>query len=422
MKILFATEYYHPFTPGGTAFSLELLGRALVERGHEVMVVTPNYGAASREERDGVRVVRFPFWRGLPPGPSLAPARDLVNPLFHLLMARAVMAAGRRSGADVVHAQEKHALVGAFAAARWLRRPVFLSLRDYGLICPITTCLLSQARIPGDCGSVKLQRECAPFYLDRYIRGGRWRRLAVRASLAALYADARVKGAIVRRVDGVIGVSRSIVGIYGDSGRLPAARAHAVHNLPPPSPSPERGSLSDFGLAGRRLVLYVGKLSLGKGFPLFVQAAAALAPRFPDVSFAAAGDGDVTPATAAPVRLLGAVPHPAMPALYDLADMVVQPAIWPEPFSRVTLEAAAAGKPVVAARTGGIPEAVDHQVTGLLVERGDAGALADAIAELLGDERLRAKLGRQAAEALAHRVAPGALVDRLLAIYRAAVR
>ena len=113
MKILFATEYYHPFTPGGTAVSLELLGRALVERGHEVMVVTPNYGAASGEERDGVRVVRFPFWRALPPGPSLAPTRDLVNPLFHLLMARAVIAAARRSGADVVHAQEKHALVGA---------------------------------------------------------------------------------------------------------------------------------------------------------------------------------------------------------------------------------------------------------------------------------------------------------------------
>ena len=88
MKILFATEYYRPFTPGGTSWSLELLARELGRRGHRVVVVTPSYGAPPREIVDGVAVVRFPFWRRLSPGPSLAPARDHVNPLFHALMAR----------------------------------------------------------------------------------------------------------------------------------------------------------------------------------------------------------------------------------------------------------------------------------------------------------------------------------------------
>ena len=49
MKILFATEYYHPFAPGGTPWSLRLLARALSARGDEVVVVTPNYGADARE-------------------------------------------------------------------------------------------------------------------------------------------------------------------------------------------------------------------------------------------------------------------------------------------------------------------------------------------------------------------------------------
>ena len=191
MKILFATEYYHPFTPGGTPWSLELLARELGRRGHQVAVVTPNYGAPKRETVDGVTGIRFPFWRTLQPGPSLAPGRDHVNPLFHVLMARAVVVAARRFGGDIIHAQEKHAIVGAYLAGRWLGRPVFLSLRDYGLICPITTCLLSQSGVPADCGSRKLQRECAPFYLDRYIGGGRLRRLRVRASLAVLYIDRR---------------------------------------------------------------------------------------------------------------------------------------------------------------------------------------------------------------------------------------
>ena len=38
MKVVFATEYYHPWAPGGTAWSLELLARALIARGHAVTV------------------------------------------------------------------------------------------------------------------------------------------------------------------------------------------------------------------------------------------------------------------------------------------------------------------------------------------------------------------------------------------------
>ena len=426
MKIVFATEYYRPFTPGGTPWSLELLAQALGRRGHQVAVVTPNYGAAPREEVDGVAVFRFPFWRRLDPGPGLAPVRDHVNPLFHWRMARAVTAAARRVGADAVHAQEKHALVGAYLAARRLGLPVFLTLRDYGLICPITTCLLGDQRIPGDCGARKLQRACAPFYLDRYIGPGRWRRLRVRAALAALYADARFKQALVRRLDGVFGVSRSVLDIYDGAGCLPAGRSHVVYNLPPPaSEAVVAGSRSErlarLGLPDGPLVLYVGKLSLGKGFPTFVEAARALGRSAPGVAFAAAGAGDATSASAAPVRLLGARPHDEVRALYDLADVVVQPALWPEPFSRVLLEAAAAGRAVVATRAGGTPEAVLDEETGLLVERGSATQLGRAIARLLGDDRLRADLGRRAAQSVARRFGADAVVSQLLAAYRSAL-
>jgi glycogen(starch) synthase len=249
----------------------------------------------------------------------------------------------------------------------------------------------------------------------------------VRASLALLYADARLKGTLVRRVDGVVGVSQGLLDIYAGAGRIPAGRAHVVYNVPPPwTPMPSaaesparRERLEAFGLPDGPLVLYAGKLSLGKGFPVFVEACRALGTRFPGVSFAAAGAGE--PPTPAPVHLLGSRPHAEMRALYDLADVVVQPAVWPEPFSRVPLEAAAAGKPVVATRVGGMGEAVEDGATGLLVEPGDPRALAQGIARLLSDEPLRRKLGRQAAERLA-RFAPDRIADKLLGIYRAALR
>jgi glycosyltransferase involved in cell wall biosynthesis len=420
MRILFATEYYHPFTPGGTPWSLQLLARELTRRGHTVAVVTPGYGAPAREDVDGIAVFRFRYWRRLPPGPSLAPVRDHANPLFHLLFARAIARAAREIGADVLHAQEKHALIGTWLAARRLGRPFFLTLRDFGLICPITTCLLSADRIPADCGSVKLQRDCAPVFLRHYIRGGRLRRLRVRLSVALLYLDARLKAAVVRRADGVIGVSRSILDIYTAAGRVPRGRGHVVHSLPPAAPArppAERtGARARFGLPEGPLVLYVGKLSLGKGFPVLAETARRVTAHRPGTVFAAVGAGPPA-ADPGPVRLLGSRPHEDVETLYELADVVVHPAVWPEPFSRVPLEAAAASRPVVAARTGGTPEAVEDKETGLLVEPGDAAALADAVERLLADRPLARALGRRAAEVVAERFAADRLVDRLLEVY-----
>jgi glycosyltransferase involved in cell wall biosynthesis len=421
MKIVFATEYYHPWAPGGTAWSLELLARALIARGHSVTVVTPNYGAVAREEVNGVPVVRFPFWRRLRPGAGLAPVRDHVNPIFHLLFARALVSVARQGGADVLHAQEKHALVGAFLAGRWLRKPVFLSLRDFGLICPITTCLLRHRHVPADCSAGKLQRECAPDFLAQYIRGGSLRRLRIRCSLGLLYLDAWLKRAVVRRVHGVTAVSRSLLDIYARAGRVPSDRGHVVYNLPPPkagSGLDRSRTRADFGLPDGPLVLYVGKCSPGKGFPVFVEAARFVKSRMPEACFAVAGEGppDWMP-PGADVHLLGSRPHAEVEQLYALADVVVHPAVWPEPFSRVPLEAAAFAKPVIGTRIGGTPEAVEDRSTGLLVERSDPEALARAIEELLANHDLRLGLGRHASEMVVRKFSDDRVVDDLLLAY-----
>lgn len=59
----------------------------------------------------------------------------------------------------------------------------------------------------------------------------------------------------------------------------------------------------------------------------------------------------------------------------------------------VFLEAARAGRPVIAYDHGGVGEAVVDGVTGVLVPEGDTAALADAIVQLLGDPELRSKMG-----------------------------
>ena len=92
-----------------------------------------------------------------------------------------------------------------------------------------------------------------------------------------------------------------------------------------------------------------------------------------------------------------------IPAIMAALDVLVHCPTAPEPFGRAVAEAMAAGRPVVAAREGGVPELVEHEHTGLLVPTGDVAAFAAAVSRLLEDQGLRQRLGsaaRQRAEAM----------------------
>ncbi len=85
-----------------------------------------------------------------------------------------------------------------------------------------------------------------------------------------------------------------------------------------------------------------------------------------------------------------------VPAIIACADLCVVPSVWEEAFGLTVLEAMACGKAVVATHVGGIPELIEHDVTGLLVPPADEGALAIAIEALLQDGARRARLGAAA--------------------------
>jgi hypothetical protein len=87
----------------------------------------------------------------------------------------------------------------------------------------------------------------------------------------------------------------------------------------------------------------------------------------------------------------------------------------------VYLEAAATGLPVVAARSGGVEDAVEDGVTGVLVPRRDPAALADALAALLAEPERAAALGRAGRLRVEREFTPAALGERMAEVYREAV-
>jgi glycosyltransferase involved in cell wall biosynthesis len=102
------------------------------------------------------------------------------------------------------------------------------------------------------------------------------------------------------------------------------------------------------------------------------------------------------------------------------ASVVAMPSLWPEPFGLVGIEAGATARPVVAGATGGVGDWLRDGVNGVLVEPGDARALAKALNELLADPLRRRELGAAARETVAARFTPERHVAALREAYRTA--
>src|SRR5262249_10252741 len=161
----------------------------------------------------------------------------------------------------------KHMLVPG-ALARWLTgRPVIATIRDGSIIDAAPMCLHHGDRMPVDCGVRKLWHECSVEYADLYAR--RRSRLATKLAFLYRWPASRLKQRFLRRVDVVVGVSEGILDVYRRSGLLGAVpRQRVVHTVPsllaPPAEAVERARRR-WQLEGKRVVLYVGKLSPGKG-------------------------------------------------------------------------------------------------------------------------------------------------------------
>ncbi len=205
-----------------------------------------------------------------------------------------------------------------------------------------------------------------------------------------------------RRADLVLAASADLVERMRGRGAAEVAQFDvAAPPAEPPSAAEVARARADIGAAGRPVVLAVGRLAPQKRLDVLVDAAGRWQHRDPRPVTVIAGDGPLAgelraqaARVGAEVLLLGSRPDVA--ALLAIADVVVVPSRW-EARALIVQEAMRAGRPLVATRTGGIPELTGEDAA-LLIPPGDAAALAAAVSAVLDDPKLAARLG-QAAQA-----------------------
>jgi glycosyltransferase involved in cell wall biosynthesis len=175
---------------------------------------------------------------------------------------------------------------------------------------------------------------------------------------------------------------------------------------------------------GAPIVGNVAALVPHKGQRHLIEAAALVVRHVPDARFVIAGEGELRPSLERIIRehrlekhVLLAGFRPDVLSLHKAFDIFVMSSIT-EGLGTSLLDAMAAGRPIVATDTGGIPEVVVNGSTGFLVPPRDHQAMADAIVALLKDPGLRSRMGQAGCALARQRFSAGRMLKETLRVYQ----
>jgi len=192
--------------------------------------------------------------------------------------------------------------------------------------------------------------------------------------------------------------------------RVPEEKIHYiphginVNHFKPVDPS---DFLKTHNLEGKKIILYVGRITQRKGIDVLIKAFSLVKEEIPDAYLLIAGGDYGYKSTIEKIsrkqnfeksiKFLGFIPKRQLPMVYSAADLVAYPSKF-EIFGHVVLESNACGKVIIASRHWGPKEIVDEGKTGYLTKYGDVEELREKIVYVLENEKRHIEMGKYARE------------------------
>jgi len=410
MRILLLAQFFPPDI-GGEERHVFNLANTLAERGHNVAVATQRMADVPDQETlaSGVRVHRFATAAMRLPG-VYSTSRAHHPPLPDPLGVRELSRIARQERPHVVHAHNW--IVNSAVALRrsspaGLRFGLVLTLHDFSHVCATKRLM----RMGSPCAGPAVTR-CLPCATAHYgpalgpltaaatglMRP--WKNRAIDHVVSVSNAVARgnrvPRGPNTSVIPNFV-LDEIVVGHAGDAAQRQA------EDIPP-------------GLPKEEFLLFVGELSRDKGLPTLLQAYESLGGKRPPLLLIGRRTPDTPTHFPDGVQTCAEWPHDHVMAAFRHCLFAVLPSICLDACPTTVLEAMASGRPVVATTTGGITDMIADGENGLLVPPGDEYKLAEAIAQLLNDADLRARLAAGAHERV-QGFTSSAVVERLEAVY-----
>jgi glycosyltransferase involved in cell wall biosynthesis len=370
LKVAFISTLYKPNEIGGAERAVRVLAEALVVRGHEAVVISLDpAGKASKRVIDGVTVYYVPLanihWPHLP----IEQRPPWRSAIWHLIDAynpvmggrvRAILAAEKP---DVVETNNLQGFsVAVWRAAQRLGIPVVQVLHDYYLGCPNSSMFRKGKNCATQCGVCTVYS--TPRRLLSHIPqsvSSVSRRTLQRLEQAGMFALVPHKEIVPSAFD-------------------------ANHEALPRSDKPPGSHLT---------IGFLGRIEQSKGIEVLLRAVRGMPSE--SVTLLIAGNGAQhyvdelkRSYSRANIQFLGFT-DPA--TFFARVDALVVPSIWEDPLPRVIFEGFAYGVPPMVSRIGGMPEIVEHGVTGYVFEPDNPRALTRLLGELVAQGLPSGRMG-----------------------------
>src|SRR3989344_7759396 len=364
MKIAMVTEYFWPYDLGGSEWSTYYLAREIVKKGHEFIVITPNYGTKSIEVFEKIQIVRFPFFKKIKNNRPVSPYWHTGLPWL-VVSAFYLIKICRREPPDIIHLQGKYFAPAGLIAKLLLKIPVILTVRDYQLICSYGFCIWEKNKA---CGFLEYFTKDFLLYIKNYLKNPSYGSIILNFLFAINSRLTKYFYAFfAKRLDLLICISKAQSEIYIKNG---FKKVKVVYN-------PMQFSQTQFISKPKKQILFAGRLTPGKGPLLLFEALPDVFKKFKGLKLLIAGKGFLKNdlQTMAKqnkfeerIKFLNQVEHDKLLKIYSESLLTVIPSVWPEPFGRVALESISQGTPVVATNRGGLKEIIDDSITGYITQ------------------------------------------------------
>ena len=364
---------------GGAAISTKLLVDEL-RKEQNVYIIT------SVQEKVDYNLIQLSFFKHFSPK-----VLRLNSKIIYARLSNEIETILKEIRPDIAHIQEFELMIPAIIAASRLNIPTVVTVRDHRFVCNLPCCE-SKGILNFYCGRLqylkclmKMSKKEFGFGLPGIFI---WPLIRNKTKTIRSY---------LKKADSVIAISDFVRNNLIKIG-IDETKISTIHN---PAPDWKDKRVKKVEEKGKIIIFAPGRLEDYKGFHILIRAIAEVVQAKKDVKLIIAGNGTYENELKKLTRELnldnnvefaGTVPFDKIKELYFKSDIVVFPSIWPESFGRVSIEAMAAGKPVIASNIGGIPEVVTKDV-GILVKPNDVDELTKAILKLVNNPKLRKSMG-----------------------------
>lgn len=363
MNILYLVKFYEPFDRGGSEWSTHDLAKLLIEKGHKVTILTPNYGRESQEILDGIVVRRFPFFKKLKnPKGEITPwwTNNIIWFVYTSIICTVYTL---KEKFDVIHVHSNEFLPAAVVAGIVTNRVTVATFRDYQVICNFGFCLWQSQKA---CGFPKYLAYDFKFFYENYIQEKNPLKYVI-LYFAAMRSWVVTKSLFyfANRIKHKVAVSEHLSVIFKANG---IKNIRTIHNPV---------IVNTVSRTPKNEITYIGKFSKGKGVDIFMESIPHILHRFPNLKIKFVGAGVLEKYLKQKAKanklqdkvvFTGRVDHKLAISIASQSSLVVVPSIWPEPLPRSVIETILVGTPVVATNVGGIGEVVKNNVYGMLTD------------------------------------------------------